>query len=91
MKIQTLATWALFITMISTGAWAKVPLSQASKLGNELTLMGAETTANSSGSIPKYTGGLKQDENADPLTDVFSNERPLFTITSKISNNIKSI
>ncbi len=71
------------LAMASSGAWAKVAPTQADKLGGELTLMGAEAAANESGSIPGYTGGLKQDVNADPLVDIFASELPLFTITAK--------
>jgi len=83
MKIQTIATSAMLLSMISGGAWAKVSPQEAAKLGSSLTLMGAEVTANKSGSIPSYQGGLKQDKSANPTANIFAQESPLFTITAK--------
>ncbi len=83
MKLQTLTASALFLAVASNGAWAKVAPTEAAKLGGPLTFMGAEAAANASGSIPSYTGGLKQNVNADPLVDIFATEKPLFTITAK--------
>ena len=70
------------MAVASGGAWAKVSTQEAAELGGELTFIGAETAANKSGTIPIYQGGLKADTNANPLTDIFANEMPLFTITS---------
>ncbi len=83
MKMKILTTSALLLAITSTGAWAKVAPTEAAKLGNELTLMGAEKAANKTGTIPGYTGGLEQDMNADPMEDIFAKEKPLFTITAK--------
>ena len=69
--------------MGSNEVMAKVSPQVASQLGNNLTSVGAEKAANKSGTIPKYMGGLKEDTNADPLTDIYSNEKPLFVITQK--------
>ncbi|MEH6345733.1 MAG: DUF1329 domain-containing protein [Bermanella sp.] len=82
MKIQTITSTALFL-IFSSGALAKVSQEQANKLGSELTPMGAQVAANTTGSIPSYTGGLSADINADPFVDVFSQEKPLFTITAE--------
>ncbi len=89
MKIKTLTTSVLLLVM-SAGAAAKVSEKSANKLGNELTAIGAEVSANANGSIPAYTGGLKADSNIDPLKDIFSNEKPLFTITAKNVDKYRS-
>ncbi len=82
MNIKTLTASALLLIMSGT-ATAKVSEQNANKLGHELTPIGAETAANASGSIPGYTGGLTVNANIDPLKDIFADEKPLFTITSK--------
>ena len=83
MKLQVLTTSALVLAMASAGSWAKVSTQQAAKLGNKLTMMGAIASSNKDGSIPRYTGGLKMNENADPFKDIYADEKPLFTITAK--------
>ncbi len=83
MRLPILTISTLMMAIASAGSIAKVAPMEAAKLGAELTPMGAETAANASGTIPSYTGGLKQDVSADPMTDVFATETPLFTITAK--------
>ncbi len=82
MKLQTFTTSALLLAMVSGGAFAKVSTQEAAKLGGSLTAIGAESAANKAGTIPSYKGGLKADVNANPMTDIFANETPLFTITA---------
>lgn len=81
MKRYPLLTSLLLLSVVSAEAWSKVPALEAAKLGGELTFMGAQTAGNKSGSIPKYTGGLKQDKNANPMKNALANEKPLFIIT----------
>ncbi len=83
MKIQTFTASTLMLIMASAGTWAKVSSEQALQLGSGLTMIGAESSANKSGSIPNYNGGLAQSESADPYADIYADEKPLFTITSK--------
>ncbi len=83
MKLHTLTTSALVLAMASAGSWAKVSSHQAEKLGKELTIIGAIASSNKDGSIPRYTGGLAHNETANPVKDIFANEKPLFTITEK--------
>ncbi len=90
MKLTTLAMSALLLAVASNSVWAKVSDQQAKKLGGELTLMGAQKAANKSGSIPAFTGGLKADENADPLINIYAHEKPLFTITAKNLDKYKN-
>ncbi len=84
MKKVSICTMLFF--MVTPVSWAKVTDETANKLGGELTLMGAQKSANKSGSIPAYDGGLKQDENANQLDDVFAQEKPLFVITASNMN-----
>ncbi|MEH6343481.1 MAG: DUF1329 domain-containing protein [Bermanella sp.] len=81
MNIKNLTTSALVLAMASTTAWAKVSQQEANKLGTELTFAGAQKEANATGTIPSYDGGLKQVLGADPLINIYADEKPLFTIT----------
>ncbi len=83
MNCKILTASALMLVMASSGAWAKVSPVEAKKLGAELTLLGAETAGNEDGSIPVYNGGLMQDAGANPLTNIYAHEKPLFIITAK--------
>jgi hypothetical protein len=73
---------------LSASAQAKVSASEAKKLGNTLTPMGAERAGNKDGSIPEWRGGIqfpptsyKQPGQHHP--DPFPSDEPLFVITSK--------
>lgn len=90
MKLQTKSILAIALAFTASGAMAKVSPQEAAKLGGELTLIGAEKSGNKAGTIPAYTGGLKQNDSKDPLENIFANEKPLFTITSKNLDQYKS-
>jgi len=81
MNVKILAPMAMLLCVSTTSTWAKVSSTEAKKLETELTQMGAEKAGNLSGTIPAYTGGLAQDKNANPLTNPFADDQPLFTIT----------
>ncbi len=80
---------AVSLTMaIAAQAQAAVSAQDAAKLGNNLTLVGAEKAANADGSIPAYTGGLttppatyKTGDSMRP--DPFADEKPLLVIDGK--------
>ena len=56
-RIGNTATVAMAISLAIAGtAWAKVPASEADKLGKDLTCVGAEKAGNKDGSIPAYSG-----------------------------------
>jgi len=74
---------SLMLLLASNVSVAKVSQDQAAKLANELTPIGAQVSGNKSGSIPAYSGGLSADEEVDSLTNIYADELPLFTITSK--------
>jgi len=66
-------------------ASAAVTQTEAQKLDNELTPVGAERSGNSAGTIPPWTGGLATPpKNWTPgqiETDPFPQDKPLFVIT----------
>ena len=88
MQIHNLKLTLLSLSMaLSSGMVnAKVSEQEALALGNTLTAIGAEKSANASGSIPSYTGGLTVNAVADPLINIFENEVPQFVITAKNVN-----
>ena len=73
--------------LFSSAAQAVVPAEEAAQLGQSLTPIGAEQTANADGSIPAWTGGLttapKGFADGGKLIDPFAEDEPLFTITRK--------
>ncbi len=80
MKLISLTTLLMALALASGSASAKVSFQEASKLGKNLTPMGAQKSGNKAGTIPAYTGGLKQSFSADPYQDIYAAEKPLFTI-----------
>lgn len=68
-------------------ALGKVAPVEAKILGQELTPVGAERSANSAGTIPAWTGGLKTPPNGWRKGEVeinpFPEDKPLFVITAE--------
>lgn len=71
-------------------AHAKVSSSEVSKLGRNLTPMGAEKKGNAAGTIPPWTGsmlgipvGLDYKGSGSVYPDPYGDEKPIFTITGK--------
>mgnify|MGYP000668583113 CR=1 FL=1 len=83
MKILKLGSSVLLLSFLSSPAFAKVTQLEANKLGSELTQIGAQMAANKNGSIPSYEGGLTSNQDANPLSNIYAQEKPLFTITTK--------
>jgi hypothetical protein len=82
-KQVTVRLAALALVLAMPVALAKVTPEEAAKLGQDLTPIGAEKSANADGSIPAWTpaaqrGSLKGEYPSDPKIDA---EKPLFTIT----------
>ena len=77
---------ALTIALTSANAIAKISPEAASRLGKDLTPLGAEKAGNADGSIPAWTGGITQapagynvgDHHPDP----FPEDKVLFEITA---------
>ncbi|AHL74454.1 hypothetical protein CH92_04865 [Stutzerimonas stutzeri] len=92
MNKNTLKTGALTLSLLASallasGAMAAVSESEAAKLGDTLTPIGAEKAGNAAGTIPAWTGGLSQDAaavSADGFVgDPYPNDKPKFTITAQ--------
>ncbi len=87
MKTTMFTTGALTLSLLASSAMAAVSESEAARLGNELTPVGAEKAGNAAGTIPAWTGGLAQD--AAPVTpdgfvgDPYASDKPKFTITAQ--------
>ncbi|SMC92548.1 Protein of unknown function [Desulfocicer vacuolatum DSM 3385] len=67
-------------------AHAKVSPEEAARLKVDLTPVGAERAGNADGTIPEWTGGLKNPpphKKGEWLPDPFADEKPLFTITTE--------
>ncbi|MDD3352079.1 DUF1329 domain-containing protein [Zoogloea sp.] len=84
-RLKTLAV-LVGLTIAGTAS-AAVTAEEAKKLGTTLTPWGAEIAGNKDGTIPAYTGGLKNPPPSyDPAKpgirpDPFANEKPLLSIT----------
>src|SRR5262245_15700795 len=65
---------------------AAVSESDASRLGRELTPLGAEAKANADGSIPAWNGGIQSPpagyKVGDHHPDPFATDQPLYTVTA---------
>ena len=48
----------IVLSVLALHAQAKVDAAQAARLGQDLTPFGAERAANTTGSIPAWTGGI---------------------------------
>ncbi|MGI9285700.1 MAG: DUF1329 domain-containing protein [Pseudomonadales bacterium] len=75
-------------SLASQSALAKISAEEAARLdGPELTPMGSERAANTDGTIPEWTGGLKESpagyEEGKRLVDPYADDKPMFTITAE--------
>ncbi len=78
---------AIALTAMSSGALAAVSAQEATRLGQDLTPVGAEIAGNDDGSIPAWTGGGIGDVPASYVPgghhpNPYADEQPLFTITA---------
>ena len=75
---------------LGSHAMAAVSASEAAKLGNELTPLGAEKAGNADGSIPAWDGGITSAAQAgfpnfrpgQHHPDPYANDKPLYTVTA---------
>lgn len=84
---KKLTTVLLMIAVWSPAVQAKISAEEAARLGGEeLTPMGAERAANADGSIPAWTGGIKElpagYKTGDRLVDPFANDKVQYSITA---------
>lgn len=85
----------LMLTIASSSVLAKVSPEEAAKLGTTLTPLGAVMSANASGTIPAWTGGLNsknstKSEDSGRPAHPFSADKPLMIITSANYNDYKN-
>lgn len=84
---------AAFMLIAANTAFAKVSQEEAKKLGSILTSIGADPSANASGSIPAYDPSKvldkpfgnykpKHAQGGYPYVDPYANEKPIYSITS---------
>ena len=86
MKAQI--AWALALLTIATASQGAAPADQVAQIGKTLTPFGAIIAGNADGSIPPYTGGLRQSPpgfkaESGFWADPFKDEKPLLRINSK--------
>jgi hypothetical protein len=69
---------------LAPGAGAKVSEEEAARLGRELTPVGAEPAGNADGTIPAWSGGLREPpagwKSGGPRVDPFADDEALFSI-----------
>lgn len=86
MREFVVAGMAAVLLGVSGAALGKVAPEEANALGQELTPVGAERSANSAGTIPAWKGGLKTPPDGWRKGDVeanpFPEDEPLFIITA---------
>jgi Protein of unknown function (DUF1329) len=77
---------AATVAIALLGCAASVAAADFSRLGKDLTPVGAERAGNADGTIPAWEGGLRQPPAGwtpqQGYVDPFPNDKPLFTITS---------
>ncbi|SDS34831.1 Protein of unknown function [Halopseudomonas xinjiangensis] len=88
---RTLALLAL--STLAVSVHAAVSQEEASRLGNELTPLGAERAGNADGTIPEWTGGMPTDAAAVDkdgfYSEPFPDDKILFTITAQNAEQYK--
>ncbi len=84
MAIRTYLLLVLALAAPLPPALGKVSPQEASRLGADLTPMGATRAGNAAGTIPEWTGGLKTRvvDSERGYEDPYAADKPLFTITS---------
>jgi hypothetical protein len=95
MITRTLVASAISLMLASGAAVAKVSETEAAKLGNSLTPIGAEKAGNADGSIPPWEGGIT----APPASykkgmhhpDPFADDKVLYTITKANLDQYKAL
>ena len=90
------------LLLASQIAFAAVSESEAARLGDELTPLGAERAGNANNTIPAWDGGMTSYEpvlDNGRRTDPFAGDKPLFSITAanlnehadKLSDGVKAM
>lgn len=78
---------------LTSGAYAKLTADELSRLGKDLTPVGAEKAGNADGSIPAWSGGLTTApagfDARKGFLDPFAAEKPILTITGANADQYK--
>ncbi|MGO1463534.1 MAG: DUF1329 domain-containing protein, partial [Marinobacter sp.] len=86
MRSQFVACIAVLMCGLSGQALASVTVSEAERLKQDLTPIGAERAANASGSIPRWTGGLYEApanwRKGETEVNPFPEDQAMFVITA---------
>jgi hypothetical protein len=87
-SIKKAVTALGLVSVMASGALAKVSPEEAARLGQDLTPLGAEKAGNAAGTIPEWTGGgvpaIPEGHQAGQHhPDVFAGDEVLFTITAE--------
>ncbi|MDX2370321.1 MAG: DUF1329 domain-containing protein [Colwellia sp.] len=86
---------AVSFALASTAVNAKITADDATKLGKELTPMGAVQAANKDGSIPEWTGGITEAPTGYSIgkhhLDPYPNDKVQYTITGKNVSEYKNL
>ncbi len=90
MRIKKSTAITLILSLLSSGALAKMSPQELARLGKDLTPMGATRAGSKDGLIPEWTGsvvglpqGLKWDGPGTPYPNPWPDEKPLFVITKE--------
>jgi hypothetical protein len=74
------------LTLTAAGLRAAISETEAARLGNDLTPLGAEKAGSADGSIPAWTGGITTPpagyKVGDHHPDPFAGDQPLYTVTA---------
>lgn len=86
---------SLLLTFATASIYAAVSDSDAARLGNDLTPLGAERAGNPSGSIPAWDGGITTPpagyKVGDHHPDPYAADQPLYTITAQNLNDHSAV
>ena len=77
---KTMILGGVIAALMAGSALAKVSPEEAAKLGESLTPIGAEKAGNAEGTIPAWTGGLKEGPDGSDFANPFPDEQPKFVI-----------
>ena len=89
MLIKAFVTFSVLLLLIcgSTTSWAILSADEISRLGKDLTPVGAEMAGNADNTIPAWTGGITEPpagyKKGDHHPDPFASDKPLFKITTE--------
>lgn len=85
--LQSLILASVTFSTVTLPSYGKISQSEADRLGNDLTPLGAEKAGNADGTIPAWEGGITESPAGytpgDHHIDPFANDRILYTITAQ--------